>query len=680
MKTLVVSEKKNAAKRIAELLGDGKVEETKSGGVELFKFKLNGDEMTSVGLRGHILKVDFPEEFSNWQETPPVALINAEILKVPTLKTLVAELKKQGKKADEVIIATDYDREGELIGSDAVHEIQSVNPDVPIKRARFSALTKTEIRDAFSNLGPLSENLAHAGEARQDIDLIWGATLTRFISLASTRLGRQFLSVGRVQSPTLGLVVEREVERKAFVVETYWQLDGIFDGAGSRFEAGHKTERFSSKEEVEAIIKSLGNEGTVVEAKKTSRSTKPPAPFNTTSFLTAAASVGVSPANAMRIAEGLYMKGLTSYPRVDNTVYPPSLGLRDILETLKAAEEVGPLADEINKQDKLVPTRGKKQATDHPPIHPTGAATKARITGNDWKIYELIVRRFLATLAQPSQSESGRFDIDVNGEPFFIRGRRVTNEGWLKYYPYGQKKDDILPDLAKGDNVELVETKLEEKQTLPPARYSQGALIQKMEELGLGTKATRHNIIQSLYERSYMHSDPIIPTELGMAVSSSLKKHAPDISSPEMTAKLEASMDDIAAGDITRDKVVDKSRDLLSKVMDELIAKQEEVGTEIRTGIKEGKTVGKCPKCDAELRVIRAKKSKKRFVGCSGYPDCSNSYPLPQFGDVLPLGSICDDCGSPKIKVISKGKRPWELCLDPNCVTKEAYRKKTKKK
>ena len=222
MKTLVVSEKKNAAKRIAELLGDGKVEETKSGGVELFKFKLNGDEMTSVGLRGHILKVDFPEEFSNWQETPPVALINAEILKVPTLKTLVAELKKQGKKADEVIIATDYDREGELIGSDAVHEIQSVNPDVPIKRAKFSALTKTEIRDAFSNLGPLSENLAHAGEARQDIDLIWGATLTRFISLASTRLGRQFLSVGRVQSPTLGLVVEREVERKAFVVETYW--------------------------------------------------------------------------------------------------------------------------------------------------------------------------------------------------------------------------------------------------------------------------------------------------------------------------------------------------------------------------------------------------------------------------------------------------------------------------
>lgn len=678
MKTLIVSEKNIAAKKIAQLLSAGKVEAGKSGSVDIYKFKMNGDEAVSVGLKGHILKVDFPEEYSNWQEVEPVRLIDAKILKVPTQKTLVTALKKQAKEADEIIIATDFDREGELIGSDAVSEIWSVKPDLPVKRARFSALTKGEVTRAFSELDTLDDDLAQAGEARQDIDLIWGATLTRFLSLASTRLGRQFLSVGRVQSPTLCLVVARERERQAFVVETYWELTALFDAKGTRFKAGHKTERFSSKEDVDAAVGRLGDTGTVNAVKKTARSTQPPAPFNTTAFLAAAAGLGVSPANAMRVAEGLYMEGLISYPRVDNTVYPQSLQLRDILSSLEGAGELGELAAEINSQSELKPTRGKKFATDHPPIHPTAAAAPGRLSGTDWKIYEMVVRRFLATLAQPAKTESMRIDIDVSGEPFFVRGSRTVEAGWQKYYFYNKKKDEILPDLSEGDKLKLVEHTVEEKQTLPPARYSQGALIQKMEELGLGTKATRHSIIQNLYERSYLHSDPIVPTELGIAVADSLSKHATTISSPDMTAELETEMDGIAEGRRSHGEVVDKSRRMLTKVMVELVANQEAVGADIRDGIKEGKMVGKCPKCDSELRIIRAKKSKKRFVGCSKYPDCSQAYPLPQFGDVIPLGTLCDQCGSPKIKVVSKGKRPWELCLDPACPTKEAYRNKAK--
>lgn len=661
------------------MLSTGTVEAAKTGTVDIYKFKINGDEMVSVGLKGHILKVDFPEEYSNWQDPPPIKLIDAQILKVPTQKALVAALKKQAKECDSVIIATDFDREGELIGSDAVNEIKSVRPEMPIQRARFSALTKGEVERAFSELDTLSENLASAGEARQDIDLIWGATLTRFLSLASTRLGRQFLSVGRVQSPTLCLVVARERERQAFVVETYWQLGGTFDYKGEKFEAGHKTERFTSKEDVEAALGRLGKTGTITTVKKTARKTEPPAPFNTTGFLTAAAGMGISPANAMRIAEGLYMEGFISYPRVDNTVYPESLLLREILTSLTTAEEVGPLAAEINSQAELKPTRGKKFATDHPPIHPTAPANKERLTGNDWKVYELVVRRFLATLSQESKSESMRIDLDVSGEPFFVRGSRVVEPGWLHYYPYGKKKDDILPDLAEGESVELVESRIEEKQTQPPARYSQGALIQKMEELGLGTKATRHAIIQNLNERSYMHSDPIIPTDLGIAVADALSKHAATIAGAEMTAELESDMDGIVEGVKTHEGVVNRSRRMLTEVMNELITNQEAVGSEIRGGIHEGKRVGQCSLCGSDLMIIRAKKSKKRFVGCSKYPDCSQSFPLPQFGDIIPLGTSCEQCGSPKIKVVSKGKRPWELCLDPSCPTKEAYRNKAKK-
>lgn len=686
MKTLIVSEKNIAAKKIAQLLGNGKVEAGKSGSVDIYRFRLNGDEMVSVGLKGHILKVDFPTEYSNWQEVDPIKLIDAKILKVPTQKALITALKKQAKEVDEVIIATDFDREGELIGSDAANEIKSVRPDMPVRRARFSALTKGEVDRAFSELDDLSLSLAHAGEARQDIDLIWGATLTRFLSLASTRLGRQFLSVGRVQSPTLCLVVARERERQAFVIETYWQLKGRFESAGAQFEAGHKTERFSDKKEVDAAVARLGDEGRVAAVKKTPRKTEPPAPFNTTGFLAAASNLGISPANAMRIAEGLYMEGLISYPRVDNTVYPESLPLREILTTLSGAEEIGPLAAEINAQETLKPTRGKKFATDHPPIHPTGAATKARLEGSEWRVYELVARRFLATLAQTSTSESMRIDIDVSGEPFFVRGSRTVSEGWLRYYPYGKKKDEILPDLAEGDSLTLLESTVEEKETQPPARFSQGALIQKMEELGLGTKATRHAIIQNLTERSYMHSDPIVPTELGMAVADSLSKHAPTIASPDMTAELDSDMDGIAEGKKSHEDVVNRSREMLSQVMLSLVANKEAVGSEIRGGINESRMVGKCirPDCGGELRIIRSKKTKKRFVGCSnfdkdGEKGCDKSYPLPQFGDVIPLGTVCDQCGTPKIKVVSKGKRPWELCIDPNCATKEAYRNKVKK-
>ncbi len=678
MKTLIVSEKNIAARRIAQLLASGKVDKGKTGNVDIYKFKYNGGDAVSIGLKGHILKVDFPDKYSNWQEVEPVTLIDAELIKVPTQKTLVTALKKQAKDADEAIIATDFDREGELIGADAARTIMEVNPDIDMKRARFSALTKGEITEAFSNLDTILENLARAGEARQDIDLIWGATLTRFISLASTRLGRQFLSVGRVQSPTLALVVGREFERRAFVVQTYWQLHGVFSHEGGTFEAGHKTEKFWEKDEVDKAVSNLGEDGVVSTVKRTAHTKKPPAPFNTTGFLTAASSIGVSPANAMRIAEGLYMSGYVSYPRVDNTVFPPSLDLRDILSNLSNLPELGPLADEINAQETLTPTRGKKQATDHPPIHPTGALPTG-LEGTDSRIYEMIVRRFLATLASPSKSESMRRDIDVKGEPCFARGSRITEDGWLRYYHYSKKKDEILPALNEGDPLKLTEPTVDEKETQPPGRYSQGSLIQEMEKLGLGTKATRHNIIQNLYSRGYMHSDPIVPTDMGIAVSNALKKYAEAISSPEMTAELEGDMDGISDGKKTRDEVVDRSRKMLTKVMDDLVANVEEVGAEIRSGIQEGRTVGTCPACGEQLRIIRAKKSKKRFVGCSNYPDCKKAFPLPQYGDVISLGTVCDDCGSPKIKVVSKGRRPWELCLDPDCPTKEAYKKKTKK-
>ncbi len=668
---LIVTEKDTTAKRIANILAKGKVKEEKAYNIPAYFFKDGeGSEYQCIGLKGHILKVDYPEEYNNWQKVEPIKLIDAKIIKIPTQKTLIRALQKMAKGAGEVIVATDFDREGELIGADAVTKIREVNSNVKVNRARFSALTKSEIEKAFKDLEDVYYNLASAGEARQDIDLIWGATLTRFLSLASSRLGKQFLSVGRVQSPTLVLINMREKERLAFKPKPYWQIKAVFRFNSQMFEAQHKKERFWNKEEADTVLSRLGSTAVVQALTRRDRNLTPPAPFNTTAFLSAAAtSLGISAPNAMRIAENLYMNGLISYPRVDNTVYPESLDLKQILKTLNRGD-LGELSKDILKQKVIKPTKGKRFATDHPPIHPTDVAEKDKLEPKAWRIYELIVRRFLATLAPQAAIESVRAEIDANGELFYVKGSHITQVGWLKYYHYSRKKDKEIPPLKQGMELELVKSIADEKETQPPPRYGQGRLIQIMEELGLGTKATRHTMIQNLYDRGYIHGDPIIPTEMGMAVAESLSKYAEAISTPQMTAELEREMDAIVEGNMKREEVVDRSRKILTDVMKVLESRKQEVAGEIRVGIREGRIIGKCPKCGNDLRIVRSKKSKKRFIGCSNYPECNQSYPLPQQGAVIPLEETCEVCGSAKIKVINKRSRPWVLCVNPECPSK----------
>jgi DNA topoisomerase-1 len=524
-------------------------------------------------------------------------------------------------------------------------------------------------------LDQLSEPLARAGEARQDIDLIWGATLTRFVSLATSRLGSSFLSVGRVQSPTLVLVAEREKERRAFVSEPFWVVKIELDSGGQRFGAVHKEERFTDQARAEAAFEKLATPGKITAVKQTSRKVPRPAPFNTTSFTSAATSLGFSASAVMRIAEDLYMAGHISYPRTDNTVYPSSLDLRESLDLL-AKGEFGREAGELLARPVLHPSRGEKRTTDHPPIYPTGGPKRAELGDREWRLYELVARRFMATLADEAVIESNRIDLAVSGEPFFARGSRIVSAGWIDYYSYGRQKDQELPLLHADDQVELVDKQFEAKETQPPGRYGQGPLIELMEKHNLGTKATRHNIIQNLYDRGYVHGNPVEPTSMGIKMAEALQEFAPRIASPEMTAQLEKDMDSISVRDLTKEEVVTTSRDLLRQAYGSLEMNKEAVAAKIYEGIIDDRILGDCPKCGThKIRIIRSKATKKRFVGCEGYPDCDQTYPLPQRGDIIGTEDICPECGTPKIKVLG-GRRPWILCLDPHCSTKDEYRAK----
>ena len=548
---LIVTEKNSSAKKIAEILGasQGGPKEDKTFKVPFYTWSdADGDHMT-VGLKGHVLGPAFPEGYSNWQKTDLHDLIDAKLIKEPTDKNVVKAIKKLAKEADELVIATDFDREGELIGLEALEEMLDANPELGnrdeteagtlvVQRARYSALTKEEIERAFSEIDTLSYPLANAGAARQDIDLLWGATLTRAVSLASRRFGSNFLSVGRVQSPTLGLIVEREMERRAHVAKPFWEVFANFEHPDGAFEAHHATDKFWEKAEADAALAGTTSPGVVkaVTARKNTR--KPPTPYNTTAFSTDASSrLGITPASAMRIAEDLYMDGFISYPRTDNTVYPASLPIRELVTSLVRVKEFSAAAGLLD-QPQLTPTRGKKETTDHPPIYPTQAIHPGALDGSKKRVYELVVRRFLATFSPPMITESTRADIEAGSQSYFVRGSVLVDPGFAGIYTYARSSDEEIPALKEGQSLELASTGAAAtesepagtenpwqvaKETQPPARISQAKLIEMMEERGLGTKATRADIIQKLFDRGYVYGNPPIPTETGIALFEALR-------------------------------------------------------------------------------------------------------------------------------------------------------------
>ena len=242
---LIISEKANTAKKIAQFLSEGSVKEGKHRAVPHHTFMWNGEETVSVGLKGHVLNPEYPEEYSNWQKVEPRELIDAQILKSVSEKGVAQAVTSLAKKADSVVIATDFDREGELIGVEALSLVFEANPKLigPRPARPLLGAHAGEVGRAFDELLEVSNELADAGEARQDIDLIWGATLTRWVSRATKRYGSAFLSVGRVQSPTLVLIADRERERRAFIPEPYWELEVNLKN-GEPFTVRHQTERF----------------------------------------------------------------------------------------------------------------------------------------------------------------------------------------------------------------------------------------------------------------------------------------------------------------------------------------------------------------------------------------------------------------------------------------------------
>jgi DNA topoisomerase-1 len=663
MRKLVICEKNISASRISYILSNGQAKKKSIHKIPVWNFEKDGDEYSVIGLRGHIVTLDYGDEYRQWKKDNLKELARADPVKKVLAPSIVAATKGMLDGVDEIIVATDFDREGELIGVDVLDLLDDSIIDIPKRRAKFSALTKHEIESAFKELVDIDYPLALSAKSRQFIDLAWGASLTRFISLVSGQLGKDFLSVGRVQSPTLALIVDREKEIQAFVPEPFWEIVAQFE-KDRVFEARHAHGRFWKEQEAKDVLKKVqsAQSGKVEDFEAGKELKRPPAPFDTTTFLLEANRRGYSASRAMKIAEGLYTRGLISYPRTDNTVYPKTLGLRRILEKLKESS-LSKEAKEILAQKELKPSRGKKFSTDHPPIHPVAAAKKTKLKGDNWNIYELVVRRFLATLAPDMVLNVSKATLEVEGEKFEAAGAKILEEGWHKYYHYIEIKEAHLPTLEIGEDVKLNEVDLENDETKPPFRFTQGYLLREMENLGLGTKSTRHEIIQKLIRREYVEGKYLRPTDAGIALINTLEEHANQIAKPDMTRILEEDMLGIAKGEKSLEEVVVESQEMLVDTLDVLKTHEEAIGKEIKGALENQNLIGKCRVCGGDLRIVRSRRGSK-FIGCSGYPDCTETYNLPR--GAKGTDDVCDTCGAPKISVPHGNSRD-EICVDPGC-------------
>ena len=688
--TLIVTEKPDAAKRIAQALDSkGKPEAHRENCVPYFVAQRDR-KLVIVPALGHLYtivqekgkKSSYPVFDFKWV---PRHLAGR---KAEAIRNWVETFSKLSHDADEFISACDYDIEGSLIGY-CILKYACKDKDAQAKRMKFSTLTKIELEQAYMQpLTKLDFALIEAGRTRHEVDWLYGINLSRALTLAMHRWsGRYFtLSTGRVQGPTLQFLTTREKTINSFVPTPYWEITAEADIHNSVVEAEYEKKRMSNMAEANSVVTACsGKTGEVknVDLKRVHQN--PPVPFDVGALQREAYSLfGYTPRRTLAIAQRLYLDALISYPRTSSQKLPPIIDYRKILGSLKRKPTYTKLASSLLEQKELKPREGTKDDPAHPAVYPTGNLPEKPLGLPENRIWDLVVRRFMSVFGESAIRESLKARLDVNDHNFFLRGRRILEEGWMRYYkPYVRTEEVLLPPLKEGDSVRLKSVNREDRFTCPLSRYNPSSLLKKMEELGIGTKATRADIIQTLYNRGYVRDERIMVTELGFDVTEILGRYAPDVTSAQLTQELEAKMEQIQNNNTKRETVIAAVIEQLKPQLECFKENEETIGEALSRATNkvqvQERIVGKCPNCNAgDLAIIYSRTTRKRFIGCTNYFKgiCKTSFSLPQQGTVKPAKSKCKVCGWPQVLVWLRGRRPWNLCFNPNCSSKAKGRKK----
>ncbi|MBW2969941.1 DNA topoisomerase I [Candidatus Woesearchaeota archaeon] len=678
MYELIVAEKPDAAKRIAEALSDGKPVKKAVKTVPYYELK-RGSKNIVVGCAvGHLFGLAekkkskgfaYPVFDIDWVPTYAISKSSA------FSKKYFDALKKLAKDASAVSVATDYDVEGEVIGLNIVRFICDRND---AHRLKFSTLTKDDLVEAYDSASAhLDWGQAEAGETRHFLDFYYGINLSRALTRAIKSAGMfQILSTGRVQGPALKIVVDRERDIAAFKPVPYWKIE-LQAKKDSSFVAWHEADKFWEKDKALAVMDNVKGQkkGKVASVKVGRFKQNPPVPFDLTSLQTEAyRCFGINPSVTLAIAQDLYTSGWISYPRTSSQQLPVGIGYQKILKSLGKQSNYKEIVDLLLKKDKLVPNNGKKTDPAHPAIYPTGIAP-GDLDGRKAKVYDLVVKRFLAVFGEPAVRETVIASIDVNKEIFIVKGTRTVEKNWhVLYAPYVKLEEAELPKLAEKDDISVKKIVMHDEETQPPKRYTPASLIRELEKRNLGTKATRAEIVETLRKRNYVTGESLTVTQLGMGTVDVLEKYSPGILDEDLTRHFELDMEAIREGKKHRDEILSEAKDVLTKLLAEFKSKEEKIGEELKKTLSETKTimstVGACPVCKKGTLMLRFGKYG-RFIACDKYPDCKTTFKLPSSGMVEVTKNICPKCQFPMVKIIRKGKRPQEVCINLDCPGKE---------
>ena len=615
-----------------------------------------------------------------------------EYVIIPKRKETIKELKKLEKKAKEIYLAMDPDREGEAIAWHLSEALKLKNP----KRITFHEITKSAIEKALENPGKINLKLVDAQQARRILDRLVGYKLSPLLWKKIVRR----LSAGRVQSVVVRLVVEKEDEIKAFIPQEYWTIEALLKKDKKEIKAllteknGKKIPKLGikAKKEAEEIIKDL-NEAEYkiynIEKKEVNRSPLPP--FKTSTLQQESwKRFHLTAKSTMRLAQGLYEKGLITYHRSD------SFNLS--AESLSAAEQL--IIKNYGKNywaRRQYKTKTKAAQEAHEAIRPTQPSKTpegVKLDPKASKLYELIWQRFIACQMAPAVFDSVRADIKAKEYTFRATGQTLKFDGFMKAYP-AKFEENKLPVLKKDELLDLEKLTSIQHSTQPPARYTEATLIKTLEENGIGRPSTYAAIISTIQTRNYIEKDEkrrFCPTEIGTVVNNLLVDHFPNIVDINFTAKMEEDLDKIAKGEKQWIPVIkefykpfeknlkkkekeipdkkltyEKTKMECPKCGSNLVIKLGKYGKfyacpgfpkcRYTKALEEKALKIKCPKCKKGDIVEKRTKKGKIFYGCSGWPECATA------AWDKPTGELCPKCGSLMVKT----KRNQIKCSNKKC-------------
>ncbi|KAH9892651.1 prokaryotic type I DNA topoisomerase [Cubamyces lactineus] len=582
MRVLCVAEKPSVAKSITAILSGGQynTRNTRDPYVKnyCFDYPQTNSFFTVTSVKGHVMEYDFNAMYSKWSSCDPFALFEAPVeCKVKKDSSAIAEnLKNEAMRSQMLMIWTDCDREGENIGAEIAKICRSVNANISVKRARFSAIIAQQIHHAAQHPVQLDMAQANAVEARILLDLRIGSAFTRFQTLNLQNrydVLKEVVSYGPCQFPTLGFVVARYNKVKNFRPEPFWyihlSLTSQDDDAGGEetvftWKRGNLFNFTAALGLYEAALTHPLARVTKVSAKDTKK--WKPLPLTTVDLQKAGSRLlKISPKRVLDIAEALYQRGFLSYPRTETDVFDPQFDFMTLIGKQTADPAWGGFASGLQNGGFTPPRRGKKDDHAHPPIHPT--AHVANLVGDEKRVYEYITRRFLACCSKDALGWQTTVDVQYGAEEFYATGLIIRERNYLDVFPYDKWSDKQLPHFEEGQAFVPTEFRLDEGQTSKPALLTEADLVGLMDEHGIGTDATIAQHIHTIIDRGYViermrgSTKYLLPSPLGIGLVEGYDAvgFEQSLSKPELRRETERRMVDICQGQKTKNQVLNES-------------------------------------------------------------------------------------------------------------------------